>query len=412
MIILDYYICMTVKRVIFHIDVNSAFLSWSAVKILARGGPDYRLVPAVVSGDPSDRRSIVAAKSIPAKKYGINTAEPVSMALRKYPGLVILRSDFEWYRECSGRFIEICRGYSPVLQQFSIDECFLDMTYRLSGKDPVEVATALKDQIHKELGFTVNVGVASNKLLAKMASDFEKPDKVHTLWEEEIPEKMWPLPVRDLLWVGRQTAAKLTDHGISTIGALARMSPAALKRLLGGKFAEQLVSSANGKDDSPVETEAEEPKSYSAERTLAKDITDAKALDRELFNVACIVSHRIRRDNFRAAEVSVFVKDKDFGVVSKQTQLEQPTDITALILGAARKLVGQIWDGSTPLRQVGLGVSRLTHDATYYQTDLFNPEEADRLEFYRKWDAEYDRTHTRARVVSGLAPEALAPEEE
>ena len=159
-------------RVIFHIDVNSAFVSWTAVKILREGGPDMRLVPSVVSGDPSDRRSIVTAASMPAKKLGVKTATPVSMALRACPDLVILRGDWGWYKECSAGFIDICRSYSPILQQFSIDECFIDMTDRLAGRDPVAVATELKDRIRTELGFTVNVGVGSNKLLAKMASDF------------------------------------------------------------------------------------------------------------------------------------------------------------------------------------------------------------------------------------------------
>ena len=164
------------RRVIFHIDVNSAFLSWSAVKILSEGGSDIRLVPSVVSGDPSDRRSIVTAASIPAKKLGIKTATPVSMALRTCPGLVIVRGDWTWYKRCSDGFMEICHQYSPVLQKFSIDECFIDMTFRVYGKEPEEVARQLKDKVRETLGFTVNVGVGSNKLLAKMASDFEKPD--------------------------------------------------------------------------------------------------------------------------------------------------------------------------------------------------------------------------------------------
>ena len=196
-------------RVVFHIDVNSAFVSWSAVKILSEGGQDIRLVPSVVSGDPSDRRSIVTAKSIPCKKFGINTAEPVSMALRKCPGLVIVRGDWEWYKRCSNNFIAICRTYSPILQQFSVDECFIEMTGRLEGKDPVAVAHQLREEIKARLGFTVNVGVGSNKLLAKMASDFEKPDKVHTLWSSEVQEKMWPLQVRDL---DRSFAAKAAGH--------------------------------------------------------------------------------------------------------------------------------------------------------------------------------------------------------
>ena len=228
------------SRIIFHIDVNSAFLSWSAVKLCMQGKPDIRLVPSVVSGDPNDRRSIITAASIPAKKIGIRVPEPVSMALRKYPQLVIVRGDWEWYKQCSEGFIAICRSYSPVLQQFSIDECFIDMSLRCTPENAVAVATQLKDQIKSTLGFTVNVGVGSNKLLAKMASDFEKPDKVHTLWSSEVESKMWPLPVRDLLWVGKKTEERLVAYGIKTIGQLAGIGMGSLTRLVGQKFAVQL----------------------------------------------------------------------------------------------------------------------------------------------------------------------------
>ncbi|MCR4824452.1 MAG: DNA polymerase IV [Bacteroidales bacterium] len=375
------------QRVIYHIDVNSAFLSWSAVKLLADGWKqDLREIPAVVSGDPNDRRSIVTAKSLPAKRFGIETAEPVSMALRKCPDLVIVRGDWPWYKKCSADFIAICRTYSPVLQQFSIDECWLDMTETLGGRDPVQLATRLKDEIRNRLGFTVNVGVGSNKLLAKMASDFEKPDKVHTLWSSEVETKMWPLGVRNLLWVGKKTEERLTAYGIRTIGQLARLGTGSLTRLVGTKFAAQLHETANGRDDSPVETEYGEAKSYSAERTFSRDITDPAELDRWLFKVAVEVAHRIRRDNFRAREVSVFVKTSDFKVFSRQSQMEQATDITALILNAARAMLPSIWDGRTPLRQVGLGVGKLTHE-DYFQMSLFGDE---RLEYYRQWDRDYD----------------------
>ena len=143
------------KRIIFHIDVNSAFLSWTAVKMVQEGQPDIRLVPSVVSGDPNDRRSIISAASIPAKKVGIKTAQPLSMAMRICPTLVVVGGDWEWYKRCSDGFIEICRSYSSVLQQFSIDECFIDMSFRCYGKDPVEVATQLKDEVKTKLGFTV-----------------------------------------------------------------------------------------------------------------------------------------------------------------------------------------------------------------------------------------------------------------
>lgn len=396
---------MDMERIIFHIDVNSAFLSWIAVKMVRAGSPDIRLVPSVVSGDPEDRRSIITAASIPAKKLGIKTAQPVSMALRVCPSLVIVGGDWEWYKECSEGFISICRSYSPVLQQFSIDECFLDMSFRCYGKDPVEVATRLKDEIRNTLGFTVNVGVGSNKLLAKMASDFEKPDKVHTLWLGEVREKMWPLGVRDLLWVGKKTEERLTSSGIRTIGDLATIDIGFLTRLVGRNAAVQLHEYANGRDDSPVETEVAEAKSYSAERTFSKDLSDPRDVDRALFNVACVVAHRIRRDRFRASTVSIFVKYTDFRVVQRQCQVAQPTDITAVILNEARRMLPDVWDGVSPIRQVGLGVTKLTHES-YEQMSLF---EDPKMEYYREWDRRYDEKKAEAEDTRMLAYERRKP---
>ena len=323
------------------------------------------------------------------------------MALRKYPQLVIVRGDWEWYKQCSEGFIAICQSYSPVLQQFSIDECFIDMSLRCTRENAVTVATQLKDQVKSQLGFTVNVGIGSNKLLAKMASDFEKPDKVHTLWSEEVKEKMWPLPVRDLLWVGKKTEERLTAYGIKTIGQLAALGMGSLTRLVGQKFAVQLHENANGRDDSPVETEVAEAKSYSAERTFPKDLVDPKDIDKALFNVACIVAHRIRRDDFRASCVSMFVKYKDFSVAQKQTTLEQPSDVTAIILNAARKMLTEVWDGVTPIRQVGLGVSRLTHESAV-QMSLF---EDPKMEYYREWDRQFDEDRARYEDAKMLAYE-------
>lgn len=384
---------MSRRRVIFHIDVNSAFLSWTAVKLVQEGQPDIRLVPSVVSGDPNDRRSIITAASIPAKKLGIRTAEPVSMALRKCPSLVIVRGDREWYRQCSERFLEICRRYSPVLQQFSIDECFIDMTMRNWGEAPADVASRLKDEIKRTLGFTVNVGIGSNKLLAKMASEFEKPDKVHTLWQEEVQEKMWPLDVRELLWVGRKTEEKLKMYGIRTIGDLAAISIGSLTRLVGRKFAVQLHDNANGRDDSPVDTEMPEAKSISAERTFSNDIGTEKDIDRALFNVACIVAHRLRKAGFHTSCVSVFIKHRDFSVIQRQHQISRPTDITAVILNEARAMIRDIWDGESPIRQIGLGVSKLTHENAI-QMSLF---EDPKLDFYREWDRRYDEEKSKDR---------------
>ena len=332
-----------------------------------QGKPDIRLVPSVVSGDPNDRRSIITAASIPAKKLGIKVPIPVSMALRMCPSLVIVRGDWEWYKQCSEGFIAICRSYSPVLQQFSIDECFIDMSLRCTRENAVAVATQLKDQVKSQLGFTVNVGIGSNKLLAKMASDFDKPDKVHTLWSEE----------------------------------LAAIGMGSLTRLVGQNFAVQLHENANGRDDSPVETEVAEAKSYSAERTFPKDLVDPKDIDKALFNVACIVAHRIRRDDFRASCVSMFIKYKDFSVAQKQTTLDQPSDVTAIILNAARKMLMEVWDGVTPIRQVGLGVSRLTHESAV-QMSLF---EDPKMEYYREWDRQFDEDRARYEDAKMLAYE-------
>lgn len=394
------------KRVIFHIDVNSAFLSWSAVKLLTEGGPDIRLVPSAVSGDPSDRRSIITAASIPAKKLGIKTAIPVSMALRKCPNLVIVHSDWEWYRHCSTSFIDICRLYSPVLQQFSIDECFIDMTFRLYRKDAAEVARALKDEIKEKLGFTVNVGVGSNKLLAKMASDFEKPDKVHTLWQDEVQEKMWPLPAGDLLWVGKKTRERLSAYGIYTIGDIARLPENSLARIVGKKFAAQMHDNANGIDNEPIITEFQEAKSISVERTFSKDIVNPEELDREMFKVACTVAHRLRRQGFRCTCVSMFIKFTDFSVAQKQCQISGPTDVTALILNEARRMLGDMWDGTAPIRQVGIGLSKFTKEETE-QLMLF---EDPKLSFYREWDRKYDEQKARSEDVKFLAYERKSPE--
>lgn len=275
------------------------------------------------------------------------------------------------------------------------------MTMRNWGEDPVAVATRLKDEIHEKLGFTVNVGIGSNKLLAKMASDFDKPDKVHTLWEEEVPEKLWPLSVRDLLWVGKKTEEKLRAYGIHTIGELAKISIGSLTRLVGKKFAQQLHDYSNGIDHSPVETESSEAKSISAERTFANDIGTEKDVDKALFNVACIVAHRLRRANMSASCVSVSVKRSDFSVAQKQHQMSHPTDITAVILNEARKLVSDIWEAGTPIRQIGLGVSKLTHQDVV-QMSLF---EDPNMEYYREWDRKYD-----AQKSSDEDPKMLAYE--
>ena len=226
------------NRVVFHIDVNSAFLSWTAAYRVRHLGQtlDLRDVPAVIAGDKSSRHSIILAKSIPAKKYGVRTGEPLGVALEKCPELVIAEPDYELYVSASRSLMALLREYSPLVEQFSIDEAWMDMTGTagLFGP-PVLAAEQLKDRIRRELGFTVNIGISCNKLLAKMAGDFEKPDKVHTLFPDEIPQKLWGLPVGELFMVGRATERKLRGMGLTTIGQLAQTDPVFLRRKLDRK---------------------------------------------------------------------------------------------------------------------------------------------------------------------------------
>lgn len=325
---------------------------------MARGEPDLRKVPSVIGGDPSSRTSIVTAKSIPAKTYGIVTGEPVSAALRKCPELVIAKADFKLYGECSRAFKGICREFTPVVEEFSIDECFMDMT--AMGKlypDPIRAAHMLKDRIRDELGFTVNVGVAHNKLLSKMASDFTKPDRVHTLFEEEISTKMWPLPVGELFLCGKASTQKLRRLQINTIGDLASADAKAIQLVLGNKLGMQLWRYANGLDDSPVSAEREAPKGYSNELSFDDDITERRQGEKVLLHLADNVAARVRADGVRGFCVSVTIRGNDMKRRSHQHKLDAATDSTTKIYETAAALFGELWDEKMPLRLIGLSLS-------------------------------------------------------
>lgn len=404
------------NRLIFHIDVNSAFLSWESVRRVKQGLPDLRNVPACIGGDPKKRTGIVVAKSIPAKKYGVQTGEPVAMALRKCPDLVIAKSDFELYIKCSRAFKEICASYAPVMESFSIDEVFLDMTgTSLIYPDPVRTAHEIKDKIRNELGFTVNVGISTNKLLAKMASDFEKPDKVHTLFPEEIPTKMWPLPVRDLLFLGKASEKKLTEAGIHTIGDMAHAREAEIQTLLGNKAGHQLWQYACGIDDSPVRAQPEEAKGFSVETTFNDDIVSVEQVLPILLEQCDVVATRMRRKEKKCTSVSVTFRTLDFRNKSHQTTLPNATDMTDEIYKNAKKLFIESWKGEL-LRLIGVALTNLT-DESFEQMSLF--EDNEQKERHRKLDATMDAIRqkfgndkiTRASIMNsntGIARKARA----
>lgn len=380
------------ERLVFHVDVNSAFLSWEAARRVAAGGEDLRLIPSAIGGDRDKRTGVILAKSIPAKKRHIRTGEPVSMALRKCPELVLAKPDFRLYEQNSRAFMEICRRYTPVVEKFSIDECFLDMSgTRRLFPDPVAAAHTIKDAIRDELGFTVNIGIGSNKLLAKMASDFEKPDKVHTLFAKEIPQKLWPLPVRELFSVGRATADKLERAAIRTIGELAHADLRLVQALVGKKWGQQLHDYANGIDPSPVLEEPEEAKGYSISTTLEEDVTTEQAADRVLLALADSVTARMRADGGQAACVAVTIRANDFKNRSHQRKLAEPTDITDEVYALARELFRELWNQHTPLRLLGISLTDITREA-FTQTTLFPDKKREKA---RKLDQTLDGIRSR-----------------
>ena len=375
------------ERLIFHIDVNSAFLSWESARRVSQGLSDLREIPSCVGGDPKKRTGIVVAKSIPAKKYGIQTGEPVAMALRKCPNLVIVPSDFELYDKCSRAFKAICASFAPVMESFSIDEVFLDMTgTSLIYPDPVAAAHELKDKIHRELGFTVNVGISTNKLLAKMASDFQKPDRVHTLFPDEIPEKMWPLPVRNLLFLGKASEQKLLNQGIRTIGDLAKEREANVQLWLGEKPGHQLWKYARGIDDSTVKAVPDEAKGFSVETTFNDDITSTEQVLPILLEQCDVLATRMRRKGKKCRCISVTFRTLDFRNRSHQTKLENTTDLTDEIYENATRLFAEFWRGQ-PLRLIGVALTGLT-DGSYEQMSLF--EDTESKERRRKLDVAMD----------------------
>ena len=361
------------ERVIFHVDANSAFLSWSAAHrvLVLHEETDLREVPSVVAGDKESRHSIILAKSTPAKKYGIQTGEPLFQALEKCPDLVVIQPDYSLYVQASRSFVQMLRQFSPIVEQYSIDEAWVDMTgtERLWGS-PRLAAEQMRRRINEELGFTVNIGISSNKLLAKMAGDFEKPNKVHTLFPEEMESKFWPLPVRDLFLVGTATERKLKRMGIYTIGDLARADLRILKKRL-GKHGETIWHFANGRNADAVTPEPAENKGYGNSTTTAHDVTSREEAAQVFLSLCETVGMRLRRDGKCGSYVSIHLRTNEFQHSSHQTMLSGATNITTEIFDAACRLFEEAWDGVTPLRQLGVQVTRLSREP-YQQYDLFS----------------------------------------
>jgi DNA polymerase-4 len=381
------------EKVIFHIDVNSAFLSWEAVYRLKHLGEtlDLRTIASAVGGDMAKRHGIILAKSLPAKKYKISTGESVTDALRKCPELTLVPPNHALYEQSSRAFMDVLREYTDQVEPYSIDEAFCDMTgtQALFGS-PVIAATTMKDRIEQELGFTVNVGISSNKLLAKMASDFEKPNKVHTLYPHEIQTKLWPLPVSDLFFVGRATEKKLHDLGILTIGDLANTDPEILRAHL-KKHGDVIWNFAWGRDVSLVEPTPAAAKGYGNSVTISFDVRDPSTAKLVLLSLSENVAARLRKDHVKVGQVGISIRNFEFANTSHQKQLPHPTNLTMEIHKTACELFEELWDG-TPIRLLGVHTSRISDAPDARQLSLFDQTDYQRLE---KLDQTVDQIRAR-----------------
>ncbi len=382
------------EPIIFHIDVNSAFLSWSALALLREGSDtDIRTIPAIVGGDITKRHGVVLAKSIAAKTYGIVTGEPVVNAYRKCPHLVTVPPDHLMYREQSRRLMEHLSAICPEIEQVSVDECYMNFTpIAEEYESPLAAAHLIREGVYEKFGFTVNIGISDRKVLAKMASDFQKPNKVHTLFSSEIRTKLWPLPVSDLFLCGRSSVDTLHKLGILTIGDLALTDPVILESHL-KSHGITLWNYANGRDDTRVTPEPAQAKGIGNSTTLSKDVETAEEAGRILLQLSESVSARLRKQHFVAGLVCTEIKYSDFRAASHQGILLTPSASATSIHRKACELFHELWDG-TPIRLLGIRTTKLIEETEPVQLNLFDYQ-APHSEKQQKLDQALDQIRSR-----------------
>lgn len=356
-------------KIIMHIDVNNAFLSWTATKMVKEGKKDLRKTYAIIGGDEKQRSGIVLAKSPLAKRKGVVTGETIYNAKKKCPHLEVYPPEFSYYKKMSNALFNLISKYTPDLEKMSIDECFIDYTpiMHIYG-DPLKFAYNLKNEVKNTLGFTVNVGIANNKLCAKMASDFSKPDKVHTLFKTEIKTKMWPLPIDELFGVGKKTAIKLKNLNINTIEDLALTDKNKLKPIF-KNMTDDLINSAWGRGSDIVESSIDPPKGIGNETTLNHNIFSKEELHQYLLALSENVTIRLRKQNKYASVVVVTLKNKYFKRFSHQKKLVNATNITEEVYETAKEVLDEmkVDDG---IRLIGVRLDGLK-DEVNHQVSLF-----------------------------------------
>lgn len=362
------------ERIIFHIDVNNAFLSWTAVFLLQNGyKKDIRKIPAIIGGSEKERRGIVLAKSPVAKKYGVVTAETIYSAKKKCKNLEIFSPDYKWYYKKSKELFTYLSQYSPLLEQASVDECYLDLTgMKYIYKDYIKLAYKIKNDIKEKFGYTVNIGIGNNKLCAKMASDFEKPDKVHTLFKDEIATKLWPLPVADLFMVGRKSKVILNKLKINTIYDLSKADEKKLKKYFKNQT-KYLKDAACGIDNSKVEPRSNQTTSISVSETLPYDCSDPDKLLEILFRQTEEVARQLRSQGQYTKTIAVIYKNSSFVNYSAQEKINNATDNTKTIYTKVVDIFQKNYREDS-IRLIGVRLADLTKTKEK-QLSLFNIEE-------------------------------------
>lgn len=383
------------EPIFFHIDVNSAFLSWTAVERLEQGNPlDLRLIPSIIGGDKEKRHGIVLAKSVPAKVFNIQTGEPIVKALEKCSALTIAAPDHAMYQRRSRILMDYLKTLTPEIEQVSIDECYMDFSSIVNQyPSAIDAAHLIKDTIYNTMGFTVNIGISDCKVLAKMASDFKKPNLVHTLYRHEIKEKMWPLPVSSLFMCGKSSVDELRKLEILTIGDLACADPDIISLHL-KSHGRLLWEFANGIDDSKVEPIHPDAKGIGNSTTLAKDAEDLGTIHKVLLSLSDSVAARIRKAESLAYMVSVEVKYNTFVKNSHQTTLSTPTNTSDTIYKTACRLFDELWDG-TPVRLLGIRCTKLVDIDEPVQMSLMDYDFNEKDEKSKKLDSALDSIRKR-----------------
>ena len=358
-------------RIVFHIDQNCYFAS---VEMISH--PEYKNVPMAVAGDEEKRHGIILAKNELASKAGVKTAEAIWEAKRKCPDLITIPSHYDLYVSISKKLKAMYTEYTDLVESFGIDECWLDVTDYCRGKDPVMVADEIRARVRNEFSLTCSVGVSFNKVFAKLGSDYKKPDATTYISEDNYKDIVWPLPVSDLLFAGKKSAARLSEINVRTIGDLANADKDYISDYL-GKAGVMLWQYANGNDDSPVARAdyERELKSINNSTTTPEDMVTPEQVYGTLHGLCSGTAARLRRRGLEAGGIALYVRDRDLNKYEHQKGLLIPTDSAKDLFEAVRVLFDESYDWHAPIRSIGIKCSKLTKAGSGSQISLFEVQE-------------------------------------